>query len=285
MKKLLRQLPKALLLLLVMLVFVQANAQKRLSPVAVTDFKCLLMNDVQTGGNTLEFDVYLWHNDPLTSLEIGGVQLGILINQACLAGGTPSIVMTSTEMTGGLAIQPLPLYYVTGTTCEFKCGQANNPGCGLGVTISTTYPGTLYAHYKITNSVNFLANSLANLSFNFSTSNGLSATKISYYPHPCPSSILAITSNSSNCLRDATYWHNVILNPSTAPTLYTVSGGGSYCELGAGLPVNLSGSQSGVAYWLYANGIITSQFKNGTGSALVFNRTVQLKDTWSKINK
>ncbi|MEI8203105.1 MAG: hypothetical protein WCH34_08850 [Bacteroidota bacterium] len=53
------------------------------------------------------------------------------------------------------------------------------------------------------------------------------------------------------------------------PTVYTVTGGGSYCSSGTGLPVGLSGSQSGVTYQLYRNGTTAVGTPvAGTGAAI-----------------
>ncbi len=58
------------------------------------------------------------------------------------------------------------------------------------------------------------------------------------------------------------------------PTNYTVTGEGSYCAGGTGLPVGLSGSQAGVNYQLQIGGINTGALVPGTGSALNFgNKT------------
>jgi len=59
------------------------------------------------------------------------------------------------------------------------------------------------------------------------------------------------------------------------PLNNTVTGGGSYCASGTGLPVGLSGSETGVNYQLQIGGINTGASVPGTGSALNFgNKTV-----------
>lgn len=60
----------------------------------------------------------------------------------------------------------------------------------------------------------------------------------------------------------------ITINPS--PTQYAVTGGGSYCAGGVGLPVGLAGSQVGVSYTLLYNGATIVSQINGTGSALTF---------------
>jgi hypothetical protein len=54
------------------------------------------------------------------------------------------------------------------------------------------------------------------------------------------------------------------------PTAFAVTGGGAYCGGGAGLPVGLSGSQTGVNYTLYNNGVAQVPAIAGTGAALTF---------------
>ncbi len=47
----------------------------------------------------------------------------------------------------------------------------------------------------------------------------------------------------------------VVVSLLTAPTTFNVTGGGGYCPGGAGVPVGLSGSQTGVNYQLVLNGV------------------------------
>lgn len=59
------------------------------------------------------------------------------------------------------------------------------------------------------------------------------------------------------------------------PSLYNVTGGGSYCTGGSGVPVGLNGSQSGVNYQLQLNGVNSGNSVPGTGSAISFgNKTL-----------
>ncbi len=59
------------------------------------------------------------------------------------------------------------------------------------------------------------------------------------------------------------------------PTIYNVTGGGSYCLGGDGLAVGLDGSENGVTYQLYRDGNPVGAAINGTGGAITFgNQTV-----------
>ena len=54
------------------------------------------------------------------------------------------------------------------------------------------------------------------------------------------------------------------------PTAYNTSGGGNLCPGGAGLPINLSGSQVNINYTLYLGGTSTGNTLPGTGNPLTF---------------
>ena len=71
---------------------------------------------------------------------------------------------------------------------------------------------------------------------------------------------------------DAIVDGNPLLN-ATLPAVFNVTGTGTYCEGGAGLPVGLDGSEADVTYTLYRNSILITTV-SGTGSAISFgNRT------------
>ena len=60
----------------------------------------------------------------------------------------------------------------------------------------------------------------------------------------------------------------VIINP--LPNQYVVTGGGNYPAGGPGVLVGLSGSQTGISYQLFINGVPSGPALNGTGNALSF---------------
>ncbi len=65
----------------------------------------------------------------------------------------------------------------------------------------------------------------------------------------------------------------------TKPLVYSVTGGGSYCEGASGLPVGLSSTETGVTYTLLKNGSALSPTVAGTGSAISFDN--QLAGTYT----
>ena len=266
MKKLHRLLPKALLLLLVMVVFVQANAQKRLAPVAVTDFRMTISNDVQTGPRVLEFDIFMKDTDVAAAFEASIVQPGVYISKSCLGGGTPviSMVAGSSEMTSGLIPNSFAYQSINTSLGEIKIAARTAPGCGSGTFLSQSDPGTKFCRVRITNSVDFVASSQANLTWDFATAVPNLQTKVYYYNSGCTST--QITCNSSNCFN--LNYTNVILNPPAPPTAFAVTGGGTYCEPGAGMPVGLANSQVGVTYTLYQGATPLTPTYTGTGAAI-----------------
>jgi hypothetical protein len=60
----------------------------------------------------------------------------------------------------------------------------------------------------------------------------------------------------------------IVVNP--LPVVYNVTGGGTYCAGGAGASVDLSGSNTGIIYQLYKNGVATGSVVTGTGFAVSF---------------
>ena len=67
---------------------------------------------------------------------------------------------------------------------------------------------------------------------------------------------------------------NAVVSVNPAPTSFNVTGGGAFCAGGAGQPVNLSGSQTGVNYQLLRNGNPVGSPLAGTGSGLAFGNQV-----------
>jgi hypothetical protein len=66
----------------------------------------------------------------------------------------------------------------------------------------------------------------------------------------------------------------------TTPSLFTVTGGGTYCSGGSAIPIWLSGSQVSAFYYLYLDGTPTNDSLAGTGNALSFG-TFTTEGTYS----
>lgn len=75
------------------------------------------------------------------------------------------------------------------------------------------------------------------------------------------------TNTVTTCTENMSGSASVVIDP--LPIAFTVTGSGSYCAGGAGLPVNLSGSEIGVDYQLLDGAAVISTV-SGTGSAITF---------------
>jgi len=245
MRKLLCQLTKAIPLILLMLAFIGANAQRRYSPLVNTDVRMTLNNDVQVDSKTLEFDLYLLDTDGNNTFEMATCQAGIIVNSGIYAGGTISVAVVagSSTLTNSAQV-PNSIIWVQSVNC-IKVTPRSAPGAGNGSIIATAGLGTKICRLRITNTVNFTSSSTANLAFSFLTNP---------YPTKCfgyiGGSNTQVSTTATNCYSSLT---NVVLNGGSPPVPYNVGGTGSYCEGGAGLPVTLDNSQTGVTYQLFKN--------------------------------
>ena len=80
-------------------------------------------------------------------------------------------------------------------------------------------------------------------------------------------------------VRVATNWAAVTITTPAPGAAYSVTGGGSGCA-GDSKTVGLTGSDSGVDYQLYTNGVFSGQIISGTGSAVSFlNQTATARYT------
>ncbi len=61
-----------------------------------------------------------------------------------------------------------------------------------------------------------------------------------------------------------------VISVNALPLTYSLTGGGSYCAGGTGVPINLSGSQTGINYQLYSSGFPAGSPVPGTGLILNF---------------
>lgn len=80
------------------------------------------------------------------------------------------------------------------------------------------------------------------------------------------------TGSNTGCSRPMSGSPAITVNP--LPTLYNLTGGGSYCSANTGPTLTLSGSQSGVNYQLKLNGSNTGSPVSGTGLSLIWTNQV-----------
>jgi hypothetical protein len=199
----------------------------------------------------------LIHNGSNTGIVLTGTGSALDFGPQSTAGtytifATNTVTLCSALMNGSanVTINPLPLpYAVTGG------GSYCSGGAGVVVGLANSQTGTNYELYLdgLSTGDTLLGTGSA-LSFGPQTATGtytIVATIIS-------------TGCTNNMLGSVT----VTLYP--APIVYNVTGGGSYCAGGAGVVVGLDGSEVGVDYELWLNGVATSVIISGTGSPVSF---------------
>ncbi len=76
------------------------------------------------------------------------------------------------------------------------------------------------------------------------------------------------TDVTTTCVNDMAGNATIAINP--LPTVQTTTGGGHYCAGGAGVPVGLANTESGISYQLYLGSSFTGTAVNGTGTGISF---------------
>lgn len=177
-------------------------------------------------------------------------------NQTTTGTYTVMATNTSTSCTNAMSgnavvsINPLPsTYNVTGGGSYCVGGT----GRSIGLAGSTT--GINYQLYNGASPVGSpIPGASSGLDFGLQTAAGTYT-------------VLA-TNATTSCTNAMTSSATIVIDP--LPTAFTVTGGGSYCNGGAGMPVGLSGSTSGVNYQLYVGSTATGSSVAGNGSAISF---------------
>jgi hypothetical protein len=158
----------------------------------------------------------------------------------------------SKDMTGSatVVVNPLPTAYnVTGG------GSYCNGGSGVGVGLSNSTTGISYQLYNGSSATGSpVAGTGAAISFGSQTAAGTYT--------------VFATNTTTSCVNNMSGSATISIDP--LPAVYTVTGGGSYCNGGAGYNVGLSGSTTGINYQLYNGSTPVGSAMAGTGSALDF---------------
>jgi hypothetical protein len=128
-------------------------------------------------------------------------------------------------------------------------------GSGVDVQLDNADPGISYQLYNGSTAVGLAVSPLVPGTLDF----GLQMAAGTY-------SVMA-TNNGTGCTNGML--GNAVIVISPAPTIYTVTGGGHYCQNGTGVPVGLNNSDAGVTYELFQNGSSIGFF-NGVNGALPF---------------
>lgn len=154
-------------------------------------------------------------------------------------------------MIGSAIVTALPIPGVFAVTGG---GSYCSGGAGVGIGLSGSQTGMTYQLYNGSTPVGTpVAGTGSPLSLGTFTASGTYTVS---------------ASNAIGCTANMSGSATIIINP--LPAVFTITGGGVYCEGGAGVPVGLSGSEAGMSYQLYSGGAAIGTPATGTGSAISF---------------
>jgi len=158
----------------------------------------------------------------------------------------------TTGMSGSatITINPLPTVFSVGGGGSYCAG-----GTGVNVTLSNSTSGV---NYQLMNAGSPMGGPVAG-----------TGSLISFGPQTTGGTYTVVATNATTgCTNNMSGTATIGINP--LPTVFTVTGGGSYCAGTGGLHVGLSGSVAGTTYQLM-NGLATVGLPmSGTGGALDF---------------
>ena len=153
-------------------------------------------------------------------------------------------------MTGSVVVSIIAtpaIYNVSGG------GSYCSGGAGLAINLSNSQAGTNYQ--LILNGSNIISS--------------VSGTgSLINFGNQTNSGTYTVTATVSGCSSNMN--GNAVITVNPLPNTYNVTGGGSLCSGGSGLPIGLSGSQSGINYQLQINSINSGSLLPGNGSILNF---------------
>lgn len=185
---------------------------------------------------------YLWNNNVTTQTvnanTSGNYYSTVTSQNGCIA----------TTNTIAVSVKPT-LYSINGG------GSFCSGGSGVAVGLSGSETGV---NYQLKNGVanvgGFVAGNGNSLNFGNQTAAGTYT--------------VVGTNTSAGCT--STMSGSVTVTLNTLPTTFNVTGGGSFCMGGSGVPIGLSSSQSGISYSLLLNGVNAGNTVNGNGITFSF---------------
>lgn len=265
-------------LLLTLFVFFAVTITKA----QVASDEVILANDVVLNDHQVEFDIYIKSTNNVgypTGFPYGNGQFRINFNSAIRNGANTAIffeiIAGSSELTNAAQVNSTVTNPSLTQSFVRIPARLAVPYASASI-ISPTGNGTKVLRMRMTSrdnttlaAVPFVSNSLANLTLSL-TSPGTTATS---YVVPAGTVLNCSPQVLTSLLL------NLPLNPPAPPLAYNVTGGGAYCQGTGGLPVGLDGSEAGVTYTLYKDGIAQVPTYSGTGAALAFGN--QLAGTYT----
>ncbi len=203
--------------------------------------------------NTVDFTVGSAAAFALVTTAPGATQVWYS-NAAAAATAVTTQTLNVSNLVNPLLNSPIIATYTVGTSGNYCPGDP-----GLPVTLSSSETSAIrYSLYK--NAIN------AGIPYLVGTGSGLSYGNQTAGTYTVVGNRIA-TYIVTNMTGSAIITNNPCV---TLPTAYAVTGGGSYCQGGAGMPIGIANSQLGVTYTLYLGGAPQVPTYAGTGSAMTF---------------
>ncbi len=229
------------------------------------------ITSIQVGASNDPSAVLSWtrdHTSDVTGIAGSGTGniTGALVNETSspitvtftiTANGSGSQFCSGNTVTSTVTVNPTPLASATPLSQSACSGSAITP------IIFGTTNGVSGTNYTWTRDNTSAATGIASSGTQFvsgTLTNASSQTTVTF-------NITAVGPGASACAGTPTTATVTVYNNATS---YSVTGGGSYCSPGAGMPVGLTNSQSGYDYQLLLNGTPVGSPVNGNGSPISF---------------
>jgi PKD domain/Secretion system C-terminal sorting domain/Bacterial Ig-like domain (group 2)/Bacterial Ig domain len=211
---------------------------------------------VRLSGSSVGTTYFLYNGGTLTS-TIPGTGSALDFG-AYTAVGTYTVSATSSLtcpgiMTGSatVTINPLPNPYPMSASGGYCVGS----GTGVDVQLTTSDAGVTYQLYNGSTRIgSVVSGSGSFIDFGPQTIGGVYSVVATVNATTCSGAMATTTT----------------VNAYTAPTAYSVTGGGSFCTGGTGVPVGLSGSTAGVSYQLFNSSTGALGTIGGSGGSISF---------------
>lgn len=192
----------------------------------------------------------------ITSTQTGSEASGSIVRTYKIADAAGNYSTCSQTIT----VNPLPTASISGTTTV--CQNATAPAITF-----TGNGGT--APYTFT----YTVNSGSNQTVTTTSGNSVTVPQLTGTAGTFTYALVSVKdASSTTCSNTAS--GSAIITINALPSTFSVTGGGSYCASGSGVPVGLSNSQSGINYQLQLNGSNSGASVTGTGSAISFGNQI-----------
>jgi len=216
---------------------------------------------VCAGSSVTEADTWpsgVW-TSATPSIAVVGATSGVVTG---LSYGTTTIIYNITSgcsVSKTVTVSPMPMPYSLvggGSLCAGSSGSA--------LTLSGSDAGISYQLYNASSTVGAPISG--------------TGTALSFGSFSTPGVYTAVATSAGGCTTTMTGSATITVSP--LPTAYAVTGGGSYCSGGTGLPIGITASSTGIAYQLYIAGVPMGTPIYGTGLPISFG-TMTMAGTYS----